>query len=237
MTLKKVKLASNGNIKLGKKMGTWSKLMGNDAIYIDRLGIEVSGSCGKHCNGCKNDCYVKKSYRYPSVKYGHAINTLAMRLDLAKVFADLNNQLTRKRVPFEMVRINQSGELESVEEFEMWVELARLHPETKFYLYTKAYDIVTDTLLSGKVPANMTILVSVWHEYGVEEFKKLAHLENVKAFVYDDGFDYESKGIQIKTYCKAYDLNGKLDHNVTCDKCQKCFNRLSGCKVVGTYPH
>lgn len=226
---------SGGNIKLGN-MGSFSKLYGSDSHYIEKLGFAVSGTCGKYCTGCSKDCYVRKSYRYKSVMYGHALNTLAVRNDLAQVFADLNNQLTRKRKKFETVRINQSGEIETSDEFIMWCELAKCHPETTFYVYTKAYDLVLATIKAG-LPSNLVVLISVWHEYGANEYLSVAHLDNVKAFVYDDGFDYAALGIIIQTYCKAYDENGKLDHAITCNKCQKCFNKLASCKVIGTYPH
>lgn len=118
--------------------------------------------------------------------------------------------------------------------------MARQFPNIKFWLYTKAYSFVIPELLKGAVPENMTILFSIWHDYGVKEYKKVSHLRNVKAFVYDDGFNYESLGVEIQTYCKAYALkDGKmtLNHNITCDKCKKCFNRSSGCKVIGSLPH
>lgn len=230
-------IKSQGNIKLGKTMGTISKLMGNELIYIDKLGTEVMGTCGGYCEGCKKACYVRKSYRYPSVKLGHARTTLAMRSDLMKAFSDMDMQLSRKRKPFVTVRINQSGELESMAEFIGYCDLARLHPETQFYLYTKASDYIVEPLLAGVAPDNITVLVSIWHEYGIDTYNMLKHLDNVKAFVYCDGYDYSQHGLEIQTMCHAYDENGKLDHDITCDKCKKCFNRLASCKVIGCNDH
>ena len=96
------------------------------------------------------------------------------------------------------------------------------------------YDVVIPALLAGNVPENMTVLISIWHKFGVNEFEKVKNLPNVKAFVYDDNYKY---GFVIDTYCKAYDEHGKLDHNITCDKCKKCFNRLNNCKVIGCKAH
>lgn len=122
----------------------------------------------------------------------------------------------------------------------MWCELAAAFPKINFYVYTKNYKAVTPALINNKVPENMTVLFSVWHEYGAREFKKVSHLENVKAFVYDDNFNYSKKGIEIQTYCKAYTMqDGKmtLNHNITCDKCKKCFNRSNATKIIGSLPH
>lgn len=226
-----------GNIKLGATIGTWSTLYGDEEFYIDYLSMKVCGTCGHHCEGCKGSCYVRKSYRYGSVMKRHAINTLALRESVEGTYEILSRQLARKRKPFDIIRINQSGELESEEQFAMWCRLAEENPKTKFYIYTKAYEFVSPFLMDGKVPENLTVLISVWHEKGIEEYKSLEHIDNVKCFAYDDGFDYEEKGLSLQTYCKAYDEHGKLDHNITCDKCQKCFNRSGNCKCVGCMAH
>ena len=224
-----------GNIKLGANMWTFSKLYGNEEHKIDRLGLSVVGTCGKYCEGCKHDCYVRRSYRYGSVIYKHAINTIAMRTNKADLFSRLNAQLTRAKNKPEIVRINQAGEIETAEEFRNWAELARLHNYTQFYVYTKALDIVLPIVRSmwnaGSLPENITILISIWHDYGVDEFIACRHIPNIKAFVYNDGFDYGYYDIKATTKCNAY--NGRiLNHDITCDKCRKCFSRRPKDKVI-----
>lgn len=226
-------IKSNGNIKLGN-MGTTSKLMGNDDIYVKSLGISVKGSCGCHCKYCDKACYVRKSYRYPSVILGHARTTIAFREDLAKAFEQMDLQLTRKKKPFAQVRINQSGEIETTAELLGYVGLAKNHPETDFYLYTKNFDAVRETIASTTLPDNLTILISIWHEYGLTEYHEFESIPNIKAFVYMDGYKYD---LAIGTTCRAYDENGKLDHNITCDKCRKCFDRKANHKVIGCNEH
>lgn len=224
-----------GNIKLGN-MGSFSKLFGNHSIstpYGDMIG-----TCGNHCSGCEKECYVKKSYRYDSVIKNHAKNTLAFRTDLKRAFSDLHLQLTRKRKPFDVIRINQSGEIETTEELISWVELARHHNESHFYIYTKNYIAVFETISEigpENMPDNFTILISIWHEIGINEYKLLSKYSFIKAFVYLDGFDYSVYDIIPETGCHAYNEKGKLDHNITCDKCRKCFNRMH--KVIGCNAH
>lgn len=233
MTIKAL-FGKNGNIKLGNTW-TFSKLA-TDKLFISEIGT-CTGSCGKYCAGCSKACYVVKSYRYPSVVKGHMRNSLAFRLDLFKAFDDLRKQLMRARKKPSLVRINQSGEMESELEVRLWSELAKEFPNIRFWFYTKAFDLVTPLLLDGSIPDNMTVLFSIWHEYGIQEFKKVMHLDNVKAFVYCDGFDYEAHGIHVTTMCNAYDKNGKLNHELTCDKCTKCFSRLASHKIIGCFEH
>ena len=227
------RIANNGNIKLGSHMGTFSKLY-SDAVFDTKYG-PVTGTCGGHCEGCKNKCYVKASYRYDSVINCHARNTLAFRNNILEAFEQIWRQLERKRKPYETVRINQSGEIETFNEFTLWIETAIRHPETNFYLYTKNYDVIRDAVkYRVDVPENFTVLISIWHEYGIKEYFEFKHLAWIKAFVYMDGFNYSAYGLDIETTCKAYE-NGKLNHDITCERCQKCIN--SQFKVIGCNEH
>ena len=226
-----------GNIKLGN-MWTFSKTYSDQCFYVQDFGGYVQGTCGGYCDGCRNACYVKASYRYGSVIKGHAINTCGLRYEMTEVFKALNAQLTRARKKPDVIRYDQSGEIMNLEEFKELENMSLNNPEVVTYVYTKAYDIVIPELLAGNVPENLVVLISVWHEYGIREFNTVRHLPNVKAFVYDDHtFDYAAFGLIKQTECKAYDEHGKLDHNITCDKCKKCFNKLACHKVIFCNAH
>lgn len=250
------KLVYGGNIKLGKRTATWSVLYGDTMHTVKKLGgLKVKGTCGKHCKYCGHcqagkkwaPCYVAKSYRYTSVVFRHAINTLWLREDPDAVYETLKKQISRKKIPLVFVRINQSGEFENLKQFQIWEKLAADFPNIKFWCYTKNYDVVVPELLAGNVPENLTILISIWHMQGIKAYKMVEHLSNTKAFVYCDknhdpenGWgeeEYAKHGIIIGTYCKAYDEKGKLNHDITCEVCNKCFNRVACCKVVGCNDH
>lgn len=232
-----------GNIKLGN-MFSFSKVYGSDYFVSMRYGI-VQGTCGKYCMGCKEECYVKHSYRHNSVIDCHARNTLAFKADIEKAFDDLKKQIDSKRDKPLFVRVDQSGEIESEKEFKLWVEMAREYKNIQFYLYTKAFSLVMPTLNiyseKGILPNNITILFSIWHEYGIKAYKQFEHLPQVKAFVVLDNVWNEAKykeyGLHVTTTCKAYNEKGKLDHNITCERCRKCFNRIARHKVIGCYEH
>lgn len=237
------KFVKNGNIKIGDTMWSWNKLAGSGIIS------GCKGTCGEYCQGCynkenpkKSSCYVFKSY----VQYGwdsgtpvksHIRNTKIMRENIEQAFADIRLQLQRAKKKPSAVRIHASGELENSRELEMWLQTASMYPNIPFYIYTKAFNIVDEVLSSYKgtdIPKNFFINISVWHDNGIETYNKWKHLDNVRAFVYDDGYDYGEK-IKINCYCPAYDKNGKLSHELTCDKCKICFQKKA--KVCGCYSH
>ena len=237
------RMVKNGNIKLGQTMWTWNKLAGNGTI------AGCKGTCGQHCNGCynaenprKSPCYVFKSdniygWDHSSVVRGHVRNTNVMRNDINHAFSDIRLQLARAKKRPSAVRIHASGELESAQELREWIKTAEMFPEIPFYVYTKAYEILDEVLSemsNDTMPSNMFINVSIWHENGIDTYNKWKHLDCVRAFVYDDGYDYGDK-LKIDCYCPAYDKNGKLHHDLTCDKCKICFQ--SKAKACGCYNH
>lgn len=250
---------SADNIKLGE-MGSWAELFGSCEWVIPELdNIKVKGTCAGHCEGCfnpshpeKSPCYVTNSYRMYtkrnedgtvgnivtnecSVKLGHAYRTLAMTMYRDELLVRLDSQLTMKRKRFEVIRINESGELTCKDDYYLWAELARRHPETTFYLYTKNYDVVSKV----DIPKNLYINISVWHESGVKEYLELKDNPQIRAFVLiDDKYTiekYKELGLEVTSMCPAYDSNGKMNHEVTCDKCKKCYSQRDRC--CGCYEH
>ena len=228
-----------GNIKTGYKVLTWSKLKGNKEYFIKDLKCCVCGSCGKYCSGCDKGCYVTKSYRYSSVIKSHAIRTIAIRYFLDDLKECLIKQLQRMRKKPDYVRIHQSGEFETLQEFLMHIDIARQFPDITFYAYTKAYDIIVPYILqhADTMPDNFIILISIWNECGIKEYNLLKHLPFIKAFVCLTGYDYAAAGIDITTVCNAYDSKGKLNHELTCDKCKKCMLCNDNNKCIGCVEH
>lgn len=265
MIIKKAKIKRGtqaDNVKLGD-MGSWAMLFGSCNWYIPELDIEVKGTCGGHCKGCfdpehpeKSPCYVAKSYvKYTkrneddsignilknkcTVKLGHAYRTVAMTMFRTDLLLSLDAQLTKAKKKFGVIRINESGELTCYEDLEMWCELARRHPETIFYLYTKNYKAVKKAIENDVICKNIFINISVWHQYGVFEYTEMKNHPQIRAFVLVDNEwtkeDYKNNGIEITSMCAAYDEKGKMNHAITCDKCKKCFSNNNKC--VGCYEH
>ena len=235
------KFVKNGNIKIGNTMWSWNKLAGNGVI------AGCQGTCGEHCHGCynvedprKSPCYVFKSYNiygwdHSTVVKAHIRNTNVMRGNIETAFKDIRLQLKRARKKPSAVRIHAAGELETAHELRGWIETSKMAQDIPFYIYTKAYEVLDEVLSSVDViPPNFFVNVSIWHENGIDIYNKWKHLDNIRAFVYDDGYDY-SKLIRMDCYCPAYDKNGKLSHELTCDRCKICFQKKA--KVCGCYSH
>ena len=253
---------STDNIKLGS-MGSWAMLFGNCNWYIPELDVTVAGTCGEHCKGCFNPnnpkcsaCYVAKSYYIHTnrnedgttgdiiknkccVKLGHAYRTIAMTMFRDDLLQSLDKQLTNMKKKLDVVRINESGELTCYDDLKLWCELGKRHPETTFYVYTKNYKVVRKALINGIVPNNLFINISIWHNSGIKEYLEMKDHPQIRAFcLVDDKWTkqkYYSKGIEIISMCTAYDVNGKMNHDVTCDKCKKCFSNNNKCVVC--YEH
>lgn len=259
--LAKATIAEQKNVKLGK-MGSWAMLFGDTEWYIPELQRTCKGTCGKHCKGCyasedprKSACYVAKSYaRHTarengevgnivngkcSVKYGHAIRTIAMTEHKNELLESLDKQLSNKKEKFKIIRINESGELTCYMDLKFWITLARLHTETTFYVYTKNYEAVRTALKRDIIPVNFFINISVWHECGIKEWHEFKENAQIRAFVLvDDEWTkekYAEHGLQIESMCAAYDSKGKMNHAVTCEKCAKCFSNSNKC--CGCYEH
>lgn len=267
MILKKAKIKDGtqaDNRKLGN-MGSWAMLFGNCTWTIPELGVQCKGTCGEYCTGCFNEddprkspCYVAKSYvmhtdrnldgtigniltNRCTVKLGHAYRTIAMTMFRDELLVELDMQLTRKRDKFENIRINESGEITYYEDLYFWCELARRHQETTFYLYTKNYAAVRKAIANNVIPSNLWINISVWHEYGIAEYMEFKSHSQIRAFVLvDDEWDankYATCGLILDDMCPAYDAKGKMNHDITCDKCGKahCFSNKNRC--TGCYEH
>ena len=114
------RIIGGGNIKLGDNplFGSWSTMKGGDdeIRFVKKYGGSCSGTCGDCAKHCSSSCYVNHSYRYGSVIQRHAINTVYMKEDVATTFRILDEQLTARKKKFEIVRINQSGELTGFDE-------------------------------------------------------------------------------------------------------------------------
>ena len=250
------------NIKLGS-MGSWAELAGDMDWYIPEIDFWIHGTCGKYCKGCfnpenprKSACYCFKTYCMKtkrnndgsvgdivlnkcSVKTGHAYRTLAMLFFREYLLESLDNQLNRvKNTRSGKIRINEAGELTCKEDLLFWCELSKRHPEFQFYLYTKNLKAAKYCAEEDMISNNLFINLSIWHKFGIKEYLDLAWHPQIRAYVYVDRewtIDrYEKEGLHIQSMCGAYDIHGKMNHNITCDKCgnKHCcshFNKVTGC--------
>lgn len=228
---------STNNMKTN--IPSWSTYPGDEIIYLKdgRKVSDLDGTCNKaDCKACKHweTCYAIRMLRYPEVARNYIENTMFLREDIDGLEQELVRQI--KEIESEMFRFDVSGEIESFNQLIMFLSVAYQNPEKTFYVYTKNYDVVDKYFKTGcELPDNFHILISIWHESGIACYLRHRHHKNIHCFVYQDGFDYDQYGIELleKNRCFAYDENGKMNHNITCIKCRKCWTK----DIIWTYPH
>lgn len=253
---------SKGNSKIGKGIWAFSTLPGNEKnlLLLNKtvLLTDVPGTCSKYCDGCFNGgCYAVNSAKlhHNAVIRAWAENTLLLRS--GKLFDEIDAFIKKKNAKYykskdindalvRTFRINVSGEIESLEQFEAWNELAKKNPEVKFGVYTKNFDDLAKFLDKHKESAdNLCINASQWHHVADEFLKKYSGKVNV--FTYDDAhrksveLSFEDKArLGVMPHCPAVTMDGKHakdkdGNDITCDRCGRCYRKTG--KETAVYAH
>lgn len=244
---------SKGNNKIGKGIYAFSTLPGNEThpiIVNGEVMTDITGTCSHHCDSCFNSgCYAVKSAKlhHNAVIPAWSDNTLLLRsgrlFDLLKAYINVKQ---KSKSPIEIFRVNVSGEIIDEKDLAMWNELAILHPEIKFGVYTKNFRAVDKFMKKHKNTAdNFCINISEWHGVAKKLLEKYPNQFNV--FEYDDSnlknntlTDSEKLRLASITHCPAVTNKGKhaVDKNgiaITCDRCLRCYNKTG--KRTAVYAH
>lgn len=100
---------------------------GNDKLGT-RVGV-VNRQAGTTCPGaskeCEAFCYAKKGNYH--------------RFGLQRKYGEGTLNIPAKLRP--IVRIHASGDFETVEYIEYWIQTVRKHPDTKFWAYTRSWNV------------------------------------------------------------------------------------------------
>lgn len=217
---------STGNTKTG--ISSFNLLAGDKAHAYNGATpknaraelLNVCGTCTGNCPGC----YAKAMTRYINVYNAYAENTLQAMNDPFGTVAEIESKLYGGATLPRYFRIHDSGDFFSLEYFTAWVELAKRHPETIFYAYTKEAEIVTAYGVDN-LPDNFTLLCSPWE--GVAD-----PIADLPQFIYDNGSNPE---IAKLPHCPAVDKEGHRT-GVTCIQCKACPNAKRGTKRA-VYAH
>ena len=136
---------SKGNSKIGKTIYNFSTLPGNENNLLQlkdgTLLTNVPGTCSKHCENCfHSGCYAVNSARLHSnvVIKAWGENTLLLRKGI--IWDKIDSYINKNQKKIKLWRINVSGEIGSVQEFEKWNNIAAKYPQIQFGLYTKNYE-------------------------------------------------------------------------------------------------
>jgi hypothetical protein len=90
---------------------------------------------------CAPLCYARKgTYQFSNVRGRHISNLLRILDDLEAWELEMSTELDHPRFQGGHIRIHDAGDFFSDAYLEAWLRIARAHPETIFYCYTKEID-------------------------------------------------------------------------------------------------
>jgi hypothetical protein len=150
---------SIGNLKIGK-----------DTLIINMGSATECAS--KKAGLCDIDCYALKSEKmYPSVlPFRQRQEEYWLNNDAFNIAEDLTAELSRKRkIKIEYIRVNEAGDLHSIECLHKLIAIAQMLPDYKFYTYTHRSDLVDDNT-HELLPKNLVINTSNFSRKGLNSF-------------------------------------------------------------------
>lgn len=114
---------------------------------------------------CIKDCYGRRG----NMIFKNYKNAMQRNLDIYIKSPELYYQcihLELQMVPYRYFRWFVTGDIPD-ERFlpQVAVRLAEAHKETKFLMFTKKYELVNEYLDKGKLPQNLTIVLSAWGNF------------------------------------------------------------------------
>lgn len=213
--------------------------VGVDHFKDGRLITDCTGTCGAvDCSGCARHgvCYAIDSHtRFTHKTINNVENTLQLRSNMGAHFDDIYRAAIDNDV--DTIRYTESGEIENYEQFEHVIALAKRVPGKELYLYTKNYGVLDTFFGAGyELPDNVTVLVSIWENTGVDAYERYKHHAGIKAFVVDND------NIKADAQCPAYvtDSDGAVVMNkapaARCGNCRLC-TRARAAKVIRCLNH
>ena len=254
---------SKGNNKIGKGIWSFATVPGNaehrPTLATGEVLSNIAGTCSKYCEGCAKNgaCYAWRDFMLHHNVCVEAWSENTLLLRSGKLFEELDDFITRanerylktnneKYHKIATFRINTSGEIENLQQFIGWNELAKKHPEVVFGIYTKNYDVVKEFLRTNDNTAdNFVVNISQWHHVADDFLKENQGKFNV--FEYDDSnrknHDLLQEDIErlfSTKHCPAVKPDGhhaktKDGKSITCDMCRRCYTKTGTTTAV--YAH
>lgn len=254
---------SCGNSKLGKIVN-FSTIPGNethrpilkmrDENYKEtgeqKWLTNVIGTCSKYCDNCAKSgaCYAWHSLCFHHNKNAKPWGDNTLLLRSGKVFDLIDEELSNnpRFADTKLFRINNSGELENLEQLVAWNTLASKHPDIKFAIYTKNYDVLDEFVNKySDTVNNLVINVSQWNHVADDFLNR--HPNQFNVFEYDGTYKKHEDHLQedierlFKTkHCPAVLKNGthaktKEGITITCTMCGRCYRKTK--ETTAVYAH
>ena len=177
---------------LGARVIKAGEVMTEGNMKIDKrvliFNLPPIKSC-PNCQSCRDTCYAVPAYRqYPYVWEMYDANFKLAQNDRRSLVWYIERQLEQKkksRRGLVAVRVHSSGDFFSQDYVDMWAEIARRHPDVKFYAYTKA-DKALDMAPLDELP-NFNVIRSMvagkWRNYGAPKYIEKVKTANPDAVI------------------------------------------------------
>ena len=196
-------LVTFSNIKLGGK--------------IPQLNMPYLVSCREDAP-CKKECYCTHgNMAFSTVRNSHLEKYNLYKENPQAFFNKIDAELGLG--DYKYFRWHSSGDIVDEKYLELMCWLARRHPRTLFLCFTKKYELVNGYLDKHKKPSNLTLVLSNWGAWKVENPHNLP-----MSFVqFGDSFD-DLKNLPLF----AYECGG------SCENCDgfHCWHMSKGQNVV-----
>lgn len=220
---------SKGNSKMGN-IPAFNLLPSDEFLKLGNSTqlTNIIGTCGKHCELCKNDCYAVRyiKFHHNATVKGYAGNTVIMRQDPDKLRTEIKEFCDKNIVKY--FRFHTSGELESIEQLKTYCDICKDIPDVIFYIYTKAFEILEQYLEKDEeFPNNLVVNLSEWGDNLECVSEYLFGRCNI--FIYDDC----TRNLNGIYHCPAFDKDGH-ETGVTCAMCRRCMKKRN---VTAVYAH
>lgn len=149
---------------------TYMKNINNHHVRLMKGNAKTGVSCWTvslipivdcpNCSGCKGLCYdIRNDCIYPSVIESRALNSAIHKLDQARFWREISDQIRENFVT--ELRINVGGDLND-KDFEYLAVVAAINPATDILFFTKNYDGINKYLDTYSFPENVHPILSVW---------------------------------------------------------------------------
>ena len=195
---------SVGNLKIGKD------------TLIFNMGSATNCASGKAglCELYKtNNCYAMKAEtQYPQIlPFRTRQEEYWLNNDAETIAEDIHKAVYRKtKVAIKYVRVNESGDMHSIDCLNKLIAIAQMLPQIKFYTYTHRSDIIGEGV---ELPKNLVINCSNFTAKGCNSF---SIVEDVKVRSLKKEFKIARKVIRKFKGEKALTCIGD------CSKCNLC---------------
>jgi hypothetical protein len=195
-----------GNGKLGPDVYTYSKLPGREF------------SCPGSTDSCEAYCYAKR------------VSNDALVRTLWKRNSEHGDHLPELPEGVKIVRFHVSGDFDTANYIQSWIQLVRRHPETTFFGWTRSWRVPgldwhveklrdePNVFLWASVDAEMTVLPKAgWRRAFVDGDERLTTISDVRR-------EFEGKPAMV-----CPEQRGVAAH---CQGCTFCFKKKEGMDLV-----